>query len=658
MPLDAKARETPDQPVNAPVSGDDAQSAGEDAIHVINQRIFETSLDLILVTDRHGRLLRVSPSSLTVLGYRPEEMIGRIAKDFLYPDDLETTREHMRAARRTGLARGFECRYVCKDGRVVLLWWTGVWSAPEQQHFFIGRDVTDVRNAGQAVLRANRELNALIAASPLAIFMLDREGIVRLWNASAERIFGFTAAEAIGNLPPYLTEDHVVDFRARLRQTLADPAPIGDLQTQRRRKDGKLIDVSVSWGRVHDEDGQILGVMYMVADVTEHRRLEDRLRQAQKMEAIGNLTGGLAHDFNNLLGIIILNLDTLRELPPDDPDAGQLTQDSLDAAVRGAELTRHLLAFARRQPLQPERTDVNRLVESTAKLLRRTIGEQVEVTVQCSADVWPAVVDPAQLESSLINLANNARDAMPKGGRLIIATGNRVLDADYAARQSEVRPGDYTMVEVSDTGAGMSAETLGHVFEPFFTTKEAGKGTGLGLSMVFGFIKQSGGHINIYSEVGIGTSVRLYLPRADAGKAAAKERHATAVARGGGETVLAVEDNPGLRRVVVRQLTELGYRVLVAGDSEQAFGMLESQPIDLLFTDIVLPGGTTGYELAAAALSRWPHLKIVLTSGFSETTIGTGAPGNSRLLIKPYRRDDLARAIRDALRDASHHPSA
>jgi PAS domain S-box-containing protein len=638
-------------------ASDDTSNAEQKAMHAINQRIFETSLDLIFVVDRRGMFIRVSPSSMVTLGYRPDEMIGHSSVEFLYHEDLDSTRNEMRAARRDRLAHNFECRYVHKDGRVVTLWWTGVWSEPEQQHFFIGRDITALKvterrlqERTDELVRINHQLNAILEASPVAIFMLDRDGIVVSWNASAERVFGYTEEEALGRFPPYLVEDHMADFRANIAARVTEASATGFLETQRRRKDGALIDMSVRWARVNDEAGQMLGTMCAVADITERKKLEDHLRQAQKMEAVGNLTGGMAHDFNNLLGVIIGNLDLLREAPRDDPDANEFIGEALAAALRGADLTRRLLAFARRQPLKPARIEVNELIGGIVRLLGRTLGEEIQITLDLNPDLWPVVVDAAQLEASLTNLATNARDAMPRGGQLIIVTENRSLDADYAAQYPEVQPGDYAMIEVTDTGTGMPPETASRIFEPFYTTKEPGKGTGLGLSMVFGFIKQSGGHINVYSEVGIGTTFRLYLPRASADAEAQPAALPTVLVRGNGETVLAVEDNASLRRVVARQLTELGYRVLEAEDAQTALRIIESEPVDILFTDIVMPGGISGYEIAGRVLSRWPQIKVVLTSGFPDnrTNGDTGARG-LRLLSKPYRRDDLGRVIREVL---------
>jgi PAS domain S-box-containing protein len=473
---------------------------------------------------------------------------------------------------------------------------------------------------------------------------------VMLWTAAAERVFGYTEEEALGRLPPHIVDQHAADFRTNLARAVADTSAGGSYETQRCRKDGAVIDVSVRWARVND-NGNMLGIMYAVTDITERKKLETQLRQAQKMEAVGTLTGGLAHDFNNHLGVIILNLDVLRERLPADPEAEELASEAMAAAMRGAELIRRLLAFARRQPLQPQRTDINALVAEITKLLKRTLGEEIRITLDLAEGVWPTVIDPAQLESSLANLATNARDAMPHGGELTIATGNRHLDADYASEHAEVTPGDYAMLEVSDSGSGMPPHVLAQVFEPFFTTKAPGKGTGLGLSMVYGFIKQSGGHINVYSEVGVGTTVRLYLPRADAGAENRETVAPHAFARGGGETVLAVEDNPILRRVVVRQLGELGYRVLEAETAGDALKLLERDTAAVLFTDVVLPGGVNGYELARTALARWPGLKIVLTSGFPENRINAdGTLSNDvKLLSKPYRKEDIARVIREAL---------
>jgi signal transduction histidine kinase len=384
--------------------------------------------------------------------------------------------------------------------------------------------------------------------------------------------------------------------------------------------------------------------------LVEHRQTEAQLRQAQKMEALGNLTGGMAHDFNNLLGALILNLETLQTMVEPGSEAVELVDLSLEATLHGAELTRHLLAFARRQPLQPRKVELNGLIGDLTRFLGRTLGEHISVSLELAPDLWPVVADPSQVESALMNLANNARDAMPQGGKLVITTDNRVLDADYAAEHHELSPGDFAMIQVMDTGTGMSPETLIRVFEPFFTTKEVGKGSGLGLAMVFGFMKQSGGHINVYSEPGVGTTFRLYLPRS-LGEGEIVEERAAPLATGAGETILAVEDNPGLRKIVVRQLKQLGYRVLEAETAPAALTILEAEPVALVLSDVVMPGGMSGIALAREVAQRWPQTRIVLTSGFPESGLGEAEsiPTFGRLLSKPYRRADLAQALKEAL---------
>ena len=380
---------------------------------------------------------------------------------------------------------------------------------------------------------------------------------------------------------------------------------------------------------------------------------EEQLRQAQKMEAIGQLTGGVAHDFNNLLGVIIGNIDLLRSLRPDDVELDELTLDALNAALGGAELTRRLLAFARRQPLQPQRIELTALVGGTVKLLRRVIGDNIEISLKLAKDTGPVMADPAQLEAALTNLATNARDAMPSGGKLRIATSKTHLDEVYAASRPDVAPGDYAMVEVTDTGEGMPPEVIERIFEPFYTTKGRDKGTGLGLSMVFGFLKQSGGHVAVYSEVGVGTTFRLYLPSLTGAAAPAAPAQPTTAVEGRGETVLVVEDNDALRRIALRELRALGYTVLEASSGVMALAQLEAGPVDLLFSDVVMPGGVDGFELARTATARWPSLRVVLTSGFPQTKLEDEfQPMGFRLLTKPYRRTDLAKALREMLDSA------
>ena len=386
------------------------------------------------------------------------------------------------------------------------------------------------------------------------------------------------------------------------------------------------------------------------AEIVERKRTEAALVQAQKMEAVGQLTGGVAHDFNNLLTVIMGNLQLLETELADSPFPLKLAQAAAKAATRGAELVRNLLAFSRRQVLQPQTLAVNELIAGMTELLQRTLGDHIEVTTRPAPDLWITSADQAQVDAAILNLAVNARDAMPQGGRLLIETGNVHLDEHYASREPGVMPGDYVMLAVTDTGTGMGSEVLRHAFEPFYTTKEAGKGTGLGLSMVYGFAKQSGGHVKLYSELGHGTTVKLYLPRAGAAAAAISPTTVDVNAQGN-ETILVVEDDDGVRELSVMLLDSFGYRVLDAGNGAAALEVLEREHIDLLFTDVLMPGGFTGPELALEARRRRPGLKVLFTSGYTENALadqdrlGQGAP----IIGKPYDGKELVRKIRTVL---------
>jgi len=387
-------------------------------------------------------------------------------------------------------------------------------------------------------------------------------------------------------------------------------------------------------------------------DLTEKHAAEAQLHQAQKMDAVGQLTGGVAHDFNNILTVITGTIGILADAVADRPQLAAIASMIDDAAERGANLTKHLLAFARKQPLQPRAVDVNVLTLETAKLLHPTLGEQIEIAPVLAADASAALVDPNQLTTAILNLSLNARDAMPGGGKLTLETKNVYLDADYASMHSEVIVGNYVMIAVSDTGSGIPAANLEKVFDPFFTTKEVGKGTGLGLSMVFGFVKQSNGHIKIYSEEGHGTTVKIYLPRATGLAHTVAELQASSQIEGGTEVVLVVEDDALVRRYVVTQIESLGYSTLEASNAAEALKVIgNTATINLLFTDVIMPGPMNGRQLVDEALKRCPSLKVLYTSGYTENAIvhhgrlDTGV----MLLAKPYRKSDLARMMRMAL---------
>ena len=376
------------------------------------------------------------------------------------------------------------------------------------------------------------------------------------------------------------------------------------------------------------------------------------MRHAQKMDAVGQLTGGVAHDFNNILTVITGTIGILEEAVADQPDLAAIAKLIDEAAERGANLTKHLLAFARKQPLQPREVDVNALVLEAAKLLHPTLGENIEITPLLAEDAWTALVDPSQLTTAVLNLAINARDAMPNGGKLALETSNVFLDENYAGMHSEVAAGNYVMIAVSDTGTGIPPALLERVFEPFFTTKEVGRGTGLGLSMVFGFVKQSGGHVKIYSEEGHGTSVKIYLPRATGLHQTAAEALVSVDIEGGNETVLVVEDDTLVRRYVMTQIQSLGYTTLEAANASDALRIIDdAAAIDLLFTDVIMPGAMNGRQLVDEALKRRPGLKTLYTSGYTENAIVHHGRLDSGVLLlaKPYRKSELARMIRLAL---------
>jgi PAS domain S-box-containing protein len=628
----------------------------------LHRRIFETSLDLIFVTDQKGRFIDVSPSSFALLGYRPGEMIGRGAIDFIHPDDLDKTRDEMRAGRRGRQQRNFATRYLHRDGHSVTLSWAGVWSEPEQRYFFIGRDLTDEQRLMEAERATKETLSAVIDASPVAIICLAPDATVTVWSRAAEMIFGYKAEEVIGR--PYALvpsgEQPQGEYASLFARALAGETLRG-IQVPRQRKDGTIIEISFDAAQMRGANG-IKGVAYALADVTESRRTEQQLRQSQKMDAIGQLTGGVAHDFNNMLTVITGTIDILADAVADKPDIHAIAKLISEAADRGAELTGQLLAFARKQPLQPRKTSVNDVVNEVAKLLRPSLGEHIEVEWRLDARAWPALVDPAQLSTAIVNLAVNARDAMEDGGRLILETANVYLDQDYAGAHTEVTPGPYVMCAVSDSGPGIPSEIREKVFEPFFTTKEVGKGTGLGLSMVYGFVKQSGGHIKLYSEQGHGTTFKIYLPRADQDAAVSAQQDPAAKIDGGSETILLVEDDPIVRRSVETQLRSLGYKTILASNAAEALELVDrGEAFDLLFTDLIMPGSINGRQLAGEVRNRRGPIKVLFTSGYTEDSVvrrGLLEPG-LLLLTKPYRKADLARFVSSALRpDAKTRASA
>jgi len=487
-----------------------------------------------------------------------------------------------------------------------------------------------------------------------AIYTLDPQGRVMEWNAGARRIKGYAADEIIGqSFERFYTED---DRAAGIpASNLRKAAETGrfEVEAWRVRKDGSRFYASVVIDAIHDDSGRLIGFAKVTRDIGERVQHQQALLQYQKMDALGQLTGGIAHDFNNLLHVMRNAVEILeRSLK----DAGPNVKSYLDMLRRNAEratsLTQRLLAFSRRQVLDPRPINPNALIVDVTTLLEQILGEGIEIETVLGAGVWWTSIDPTQLETALLNLAINARDAMSGGGKLTVETSNALLDENYAAAHLEVTPGQYVMIAMSDTGSGMTREVMSKAFDPFFTTKEVGRGTGLGLSQVYGFVKQSGGHAKLYSEPGEGTSVKLYFPRHVGAlpEHPAEEPATVPLPRGRG-TVLVVEDEDDVARFTAELLGALGYRVLTARDAAAALKILEAGAVDLLFTDIGLPGGTNGRQLADQAVQRWPALKVLFTTGYTRNAIvhhGRLDPDVS-VILKPFTQASLAAAVKAAM---------
>ncbi len=606
-----------------------------------------------------GTVEAVNPAGAALCGVPAETLQGRPVLDTFVAEEWDRVRALIAEADRTGHA-AFDTIHACADrppfpARVDV---TSVAGADGAVRYRIvtTQDITDLKRAEAIAAEkqvADERFRRIFDESPIGMVLATAEDycFVRV-NETFARMLGYAAADLVGRRRADITHPEDVD--------LPDPIEPGDSSAWYSRDkrylhaSGRVVVCRVRVVRLDPVGSDPALVLGLAEDVTLQRQTERALQRAQQMEAVGTLAGGMAHDFNNLLAIIVANLDALLEAGGLEPGQVEHVRDALDGALRGADLTRSLLAFARRQPLQPTELDLNALISGLAQMLRRLLLEDVTVTLDLAADLWPVVADRAQLEAALLNLAGNARDAMPNGGRLRIATANRALNAEYCTLHPDLHPGDYAMIEVADDGIGMSPDVLARIFEPFFTTKHVDKGTGLGLSMVFGFVHQSGGHIEVYSEVGTGAVFRLYLPRTLAAAPAVTEPLDTPCdPRGDGVSVLVVEDNAGLRRMAMRQLRELGYQPIEADCATAALAVLADQPIDLLFTDVIMPGGMSGVELAERALALRPGLRVLLTSGYPRSMADRGgrcADGRPLpMLQKPYRKGELARTLRGVL---------
>ena len=501
-------------------------------------------------------------------------------------------------------------------------------------------------------LRATTEtLDALVTALPIAVTVRDLDGTIRLWNPAAEHLLGWPAAEVIGRNRSDLAADGDGEHEAIIARIVAGEV-IRGVDEQRRRRDGAAVDVQIHGAPLRGGDRRIIGAVVLLVDVTATRRLEEQLLQAQKMESIGRLAGGVAHDFNNLLtGIFGYTSLLADELPADDRGLGELVQGIHESAEKAAALTAQLLAFSRRQVLQPRIVALNEVVAGIEPLLRRIIGETVALRTVLRPGIGQIRADPSQVEQVIVNLVVNARDAMPDGGTVAIETGEATFDEAYSQEHFDVAPGDYVMLAVTDGGVGMDAETRMHLFEPFFTTKGPGRGTGLGLATTYGIVKQSGGHIWLYSEPGHGTTFKLYFPRVGEPPDTTRRGSLPVPARGTG-TVLFVEDEDAVRAVVTTVLRRHGYEVLAAADGAQAVDLVRAHagPIDLLVTDVVMPG-MSGRELADRIRDVAPAIRVLYISGYTEDAIVRQGvlDANVAFLPKPFSPETLARTVADVL---------
>lgn len=525
-------------------------------------------------------------------------------------------------------------------------------------------DVTDRKQAEQELRKARKRLSTAQRIAGLGAWEFDPATAETVWSEEMFHIFDLDPEE---NEPlgfdRYLEFIHPED-KAKLAAAVAQTLDAHEPTTLEYRITTKVGNEKIIIGfreSLFDEQGNQIGITGTLQDITAQRQAEQHLRQAQKMEAVGQLTGGMAHDFNNLLAVISGNLELAQERLPADSDLGRMLDAGIKASIRGAELTKRLLAFSRRQTLVPQPTDVNDLASRVLGLAKRTLGEAVEIVFEPAEGAWWAHVDAAQLENAVLNLAINARDAMPDGGTLTIRTGNFTAADKKRKRSGALPAGEYALIEVTDSGTGMSEDICEKVFEPFFTTKETGEGSGLGLSMVYGFIKQSNGHVEIESKIGTGTTIRLYLPRTEkTGQEDAPElRPATLEVKGSGETILIVEDDPHVREATLSLVESLGYAALEASDAVSALEVLErGAEVDLLLSDVVLGKGMNGVELANEVSERHPSTKILLMSGYAREAFAQqkGLGNEHELVAKPFRRDELARKIQGLLHKGSQKP--
>ncbi|MCU0893884.1 MAG: PAS domain S-box protein, partial [Rhodospirillales bacterium] len=610
--------------------------------------ILDASGDEILLVSTQGRVLAINKAAERRLARRLASMtpVGADLAQLLPPDLAEKRSAVVRDVARLG--NPIHMDLPIRAG------WFEFWfypvrhaDQPISEVAIFARDISERKRAESEL----RRLYQAIQQSPTSVVITDPNGCIVYVNPKFCELTGYGCDEVIGQNPRVLKSGYTsADEYKTLWETITS-GRVWQGEFRNRKKNGELYWEIASIAPVKNDEGKIINFVAVKEDVTERRAIEEQFRQSQKMQAIGQLTGGIAHDFNNLLTIITGNLQLLQRTAGE--QAPRLLADALWAAQRGGELTHRLLAFARMQPLRPSLINLNDVVRGLTGLLARTLGPKVEVVEALDPAVPGVFADAGELERAIVNLAINARDAMPEGGRLLLQTARAVLDDDYVEHHADVVPGDYVMLAVSDSGTGISPNMLSRIFEPFFTTKPVGRGSGLGLSMVYGFLKQSGGHASVYSEVGKGTTFKLFFPQAGQSNDAPGTPTATAERdvefEAAGRTALVVEDEERLRLVAASLLQELGFAVLEAGDGAGALRQAEAAAgLDLLFTDVELPCGMNGIAVAHGIRRLHPGARVLYTTGYSAAlTPGNGhVPSDAAVLVKPYARQQLIRHLR------------
>ena len=636
---------------------------------LLSAPILEAIPDAVAAVNERGVIVQVNSQAEAMFGYTRDELIGQKV-EMLVPERQRAQHDHHRdrfhqypKMRRMG--SGLDLCGRRRDGSEfpVEISLSPVRAGEGMIVLSAIRDITDRKRIEEELRRAHEELDLrktrelrdsqnrlalIIDSSQDAIIGKSLAGIITHWNKGAEQIYGYTAQEIIGRPIAVLAPPDRKNEIDEILRKIHNGQRVEYFESLRVTKDGRVLNMSISVSPIFDQEGHVVGASTIGRNITAQKKIEDQFRQSQKMEAVGRLAGGVAHDFNNLLGIVTACTELLKGKVQ--PEAGEYVENIREAAKRGAALTRQLLAFSRRQPAQPQVLDINQRLKEVSKLLRPLMGDDVEIAILPRSDAAIVEVDPGQLDQIIVNLAVNARDAMPRGGKLIIETGAFDFDEGFTRQHPPMTPGRHVMLAISDNGIGMDEATRARIFEPFFTTKEVGKGTGLGLSTVYGIITHSGGHVWVYSELGQGTTFKIYFPSAEKKLETGTEAEEEKVPpQRDGVTVLLVEDDAMMRRLTRKMLEDHGYRVLEAEDGKSALKVIGAShtAVDVTLTDVVMKG-MNGPELVLRLTESYPAMKVIYMSGYTGELVAANhktVNGSVRLLEKPFTRAGLLKVL-------------